>query len=171
MQPADGLCFSVLIETLGGLDNNLQGFNLRMNALAVLRMLVIALPLTGCAGVDSAKSPRDTYNVEVSYEDAFKRAQEQAEYCLRGDTLYPIVASIDTQARRARVQVLDNFAGSQWARFDIVATGPKSSTIEGAVAGINIWDYAALRAMRAAIEFGVPSCTDYMPLERKSIRK
>jgi len=130
----------------------------------------VVTALVGCGGIISS-TPKDVYSVPVAYDVAMKSAQAQAEYCLRGVTQYPVIALLDSSAQTAQVKVVDTFVGSVWAQFDIVATGPQSSRVTGSVAGQNIWNYGALRAMHAAIEFGVPSCTDYMPPEEKIIKK
>ena len=101
-----------------------------------------------------------------------KRAQAQADYCLRGITQYPVIVSSDATKRQSQLRVIDTIAGSSWAKIDAVSTTGQSSEVTMIMAGVSLWDQSAMRAMRAAIEFGLPSCKDYMPAaEPKSVKK
>jgi hypothetical protein len=61
------------------------------------------------------------------------------------------------------VAATGGLGGSRYAQVDIRALDDKNSEVTTTVAGLNIWDTPALAAMRAALQFGVSTCTDYMP--------
>ena len=125
--------------------------------------LLWALPavLAGCGSVGSG-SPGETFRAPVSYQDVYRRAVDQANYCLRGVTGYPVSGGVDTAARTSQVLVKGDL-GNSLALVDARALDDNSSEVSVKVAGFNLWDAKAVSAMKGAILFGVPSCTNYMP--------
>ena len=127
------------------------------------KWLMWALPaiLAGCGGVGSG-SPGETFRVPVPYQDVYRRAVDQADYCLRSVTEYPVTGGVDTAARTSQMVVKSGLFGIL-AQVDARAVDDNSSEVTVKVAGFNIWDDKAVSAMKGAILFGVPSCTNYMP--------
>ena len=127
------------------------------------KWLMWALPaiLAGCGSVGSG-SPGETFRVPVPYQDVYRRAVAQADYCLRGVTQYPVTGGVDAAARSSQVVVKGDVI-STLAQVDARAIDDNSSEVTVRVAGFNIWDAKAVSAMKSAIQFGVPSCTNYMP--------
>lgn len=119
--------------------------------------------LAGCTGINPASDPKSTLIVPVDYKQVYERAQAQAEYCWRGVTNYPIRGQIDEVNRTASVYVTGMMGSSRMAQVDIRAIDGQSSEVSIAVIGLNIWDQAAVKAMREVVQFGVPTCTSYMP--------
>ena len=127
------------------------------------KWLMWALPaiLAGCGGVGSG-SPGETFRVPVPYQDVYRRAVDQADYCLRGVTGYPVTGGVAPAARTSQGGVKGAVI-SVLAQVDVRAIDDNSSEVTVKVAGFNIWNVKAVSAMKSAIQFGVPSCTDYMP--------
>ena len=98
----------------------------------------------------------------VPYQDVYRRAVDQADYCLRSVTEYPVTGGVDTAARTSQMVVKSGLFGIL-AQVDARAVDDNSSEVTVKVAGFNIWDDKAAKAMKGAILFGVPSCTNYMP--------
>ena len=124
---------------------------------------LIPVLLAGCMGLDSNSSPKDTFTVPVSYDQVFLRARDQAERCWRGTTGYPLGGGVNTANQTAQLYVSGDFGTGRMGQVDARALSSTSSEVTVTVWGINIWDRAALAAMHEVIEFGVPTCTSYMP--------
>ncbi len=127
------------------------------------KWLMWALPaiLAGCGGAGSG-SPGETFRVPVPYQEVYRRAVDQAEYCLRSIAGYPVTGGVDTAARTSQMLVKGGLLGIL-AQVDARGLDDNSSEVTVKTAGINIWDVHAVRAMKDAIQFGVPSCSSYMP--------
>lgn len=125
--------------------------------------LMWALPaiLAGCGGIGSG-SPGQTFRVPVTYQEVYRRAVDQADFCLRGVTRYPVTGGVDPATRTSQMVVKGDVVGPV-AQVDARALDDNSSEVTVKVAGFNIWDAKAVSAMKGAIQFGVPSCTNYMP--------
>jgi len=54
-------------------------------------------------------------------------------------------------------------SGTLLAEIELNAIGAEKTNVLISMWGVDIWDQAAIDAMKAAIQFGVPSCTDYFP--------
>ena len=132
--------------------------------LARLKWLLCLTPffMAGCMGLDPNTSPRDTFTVEVGYEEVYRRAYEQAQRCWQTDTGYPIGGRIDQATRTAQLYVTGDLGG-RLGQVDVSAKSATTSEVTVIVWGVNVWDSAALRAMKEVIQFGVPTCTSYMP--------
>jgi hypothetical protein len=111
------------------------------------KWLAVVMPVltAGCVGISSSSSPKDTFTLP------------------RNDGEFPIKGQLDTATRTAQVAVTGGLGGSRYGQVDIRALDDQNSEITTTVAGLNIWDTPALSAMRAALQFGVSTCTDYMP--------
>jgi hypothetical protein len=129
------------------------------------------LLLAGCMGLDSNSSPKETFTVPVSYEQVYLRARDQAERCWRGETGYPLGGGVNSANRTAQLYVSGDFGSGRMGQVDARALSETSSEVTVTVWGINIWDRAALAAMHEVIEFGVPTCTSYMPQNPIVIQK
>ena len=132
------------------------------------KWLALVMPLfaTGCIGINSSSSPKETFTLQRSYQDAYKLATLQALQCWGNDGEFPIKGQLDTATRTAQVAVTGGLGGSHYGQVDIRALDNQNSEITTIVAGINIWDASAISAMQAALQFGVPTCTNYMPSAR-----
>jgi hypothetical protein len=129
------------------------------------KWLAVVMPVltAGCVGISSSGSPKDTFTLPRAYQEAYKLATLQAQQCWGNDGEFPIKGQLDTATRTAQVAATGGLGGSRYAQVDIRALDDQNSEITTTVAGLNIWNTPALSAMRAALQFGVPSCTDYMP--------
>lgn len=127
------------------------------------KWLLWTLPaiLAGCGGV-GPNTPGETFRAPVPYQEVYRRAVDQADYCLRGETEYPVTGGVDTAARTSQMVVKGDLIGLL-AQVDARAIDDNSSEVTVKLAGFNIWDAKAGNAMKSAILFGVPSCTNYMP--------
>jgi hypothetical protein len=132
-------------------------------------LLFVSL-LAGCVGIDSKSSPKNTFTVDVSFEEVYRRANEQAERCWRTDTGYPIGGSINQATKTAQLYVTGDLGG-RVGQVDAIARSEKSSEVTITVWGIGPWGPEALWAMKEVIQFGVPTCTSYMPRDSYQILK
>ena len=137
------------------------------------KWLVGLVPLlaSGCIGINSGSSPKETFVLQRSYQEAYKLATLQAQQCWANDGEFPIKGQLDTTTRTAQVSVMSGLGGSRYGQVDIRALDDKNTEITTTVAGINIWDAAAISAMHAALQFGVSTCTNYMPSARPTNKK
>jgi len=132
------------------------------------KRLVVLVPLlaSGCIGINSGSSPKETFTLPRTYQEAYKLATLQAQQCWSNDGEFPIKGQLDTATRTAQVAVTGGLGGSHYGQVEIRALDDKNSEITTTVAGINIWDAAAIAAMHSALQFGVSTCTNYMPSAR-----
>lgn len=132
------------------------------------RWLAVLVPVlaTGCIGINAGSSPKETFALPRTYQEAYKIATLQAQQCWSNDGEFPIKGQLDTATRTALVAVTGGLAGSHYGQVDIRALDDQNSEITTTVAGINIWDAAAISAMKSALQFGVSTCTNYMPSAR-----
>jgi hypothetical protein len=138
-----------------------------------LKWLAVVMPLlgAGCIGINSSSSPKETFVLPRAYQEAYKLATLQAQQCWAKDGEYPIKGQLDTAARTAQVAVTDGLSGSRLSQVDIRALDDQNSEVTTTVVGINIWDAAAISAMHSALQFGVSTCTNYMPSARPANKK
>ncbi len=139
-----------------------------MNSKWLLSML--PLVLMGCIGIDSKSSPTNTFTVEVGFEEVYRRAYAQAERCWRTDTGYPIGGGINQAAKTSELYVTGDMGG-RLGQVDAAARTEKSSEVTVTVWGVGTWGPEALQAMKEVIQFGVPTCTSYMPRDSYQILK
>src|SRR5690606_40484501 len=100
---------------------------------------------------------------QPSYRDASPGATAQARRCLQSTGAYTVHGQMDDTARTALVRVEAPFTGDDVTRVQIAATGERQSKVDIAMWGRGIWNEDAVRAMREAIIYGLPSCVAYMP--------
>lgn len=132
----------------------------------MLKKLSVAFLITLLAGCGSASfnsALSTTYISKVNYQDVFERAREQANYCWRTETGYPVVAELNSTNKTAFVAVTGLFGSSRMAELTAREVEGNSTEVKIAVDGVSVWNAGAIRAMKDAVEFGVPSCTSYMP--------
>lgn len=139
-----------------------------MNFKLILPLLIFLM--TGCAGIDSKSSPTTTFTTGVGYEEVFQRAYAQAERCWRTDTGYPIGGGINQANQTAQLYVTGDLGG-RLGQVDAVSLKDKSSDVTITVWGVGTWGPEALQAMKEVIQFGVPTCTSYMPRDSYQILK
>ncbi len=139
-----------------------------MNSKWLLSLL--PLVLMGCMGIDSKSSPTNTFTVDVGFEEVYRRAHEQAERCWRTDTGYPIGGGVNQATKTSQLYVTGDIGG-RLGQVDARATAAKSSEVTITVWGVGAWGPDALQAMKEVIQFGVPTCTSYMPRDSYQILK
>jgi hypothetical protein len=140
-----------------------------MNLKCLLSFLPFFL-LAGCGGLDSSSSPKNTFTVDITFDEVYKRAYAQAEYCWRTDTGYPIGGGINQANKTSQLYVTGDLGG-RVGQVDARARSEKSSEVTVTVWGIDPWGPQALWAMKEVIQFGVPTCTSYMPRDSYQILK
>lgn len=125
----------------------------------------LALGLAGCSlGIGAGSdSPTLVFKTDFSYQEAYGFAREQAELCLLGKESYALRGNVDTAGKTAQVRVTAPFTDNDMARVEIKASGEQSADVTVTMWGVGIWNAAAARAMRDAVQYGVPSCTAFMP--------
>ena len=123
----------------------------------------VALLLAGCAGINSAKSPAQTFEVDVPVKTAYERALAQTKMCLVTKDDFPLTSQIDADEAFAFVRVNMTMTDTLLSNVRIVAQSPSRSRVSVQMWGVDVWDMSAVDAMQAAIEFGVPSCVNYFP--------
>jgi hypothetical protein len=133
-----------------------------------VKWVALAMPVltAGCIGINSNSSPKETFALPRPYQEAYKIATLQAQQCWSNDGEFPIKGQLDTATRTAQLAVTGGLGGSRYGQVEIRALDDQNSEITTTVAGINIWDAAAISAMQAALQFGVSTCTNYMPSAR-----
>ena len=117
----------------------------------------------GCAGVNPSTSPSSEFVVQVPVETAYNRAIAQSQYCLVTVDRFPLTAFLATDKQSASVRINMTLTGTLLSDVGIRAEGPDRSRVVVRMWGVDVWDSTAVSAMQAAIEFGVPSCTNYFP--------
>ncbi|MEI8400208.1 MAG: hypothetical protein WCG12_05335 [Alcaligenaceae bacterium] len=136
------------------------------------KWLAVVLPwlATGCVGISNT-SPKETFALPRAYQEAYQIATLQAQQCWDSDGEFRIKGHLDTATRTAQVYVPAGLGGGRYGQVDIRALDDQNSEITTTVADINIWDRAAISAMHAALQFGVSTCTNYMPSARPAAKK
>lgn len=126
--------------------------------------VVAAVGLTACStGLSDGGGLRDSFTVQSNYQEAYQAAKSQAERCLRGTGAYTVHGQLDETARTGLVRVEAAFTGEDVTRVRVAATDERHSQVEIAMWGRGLWNRDAVRAMREAIIYDVPSCVGYMP--------
>jgi hypothetical protein len=132
------------------------------------KWLAVLVPMfaMGCIGINPSGSPKETFTLPRAYQDVYKLATLQAQQCWSNDGEFPVKGQLDATARTAQVYVTGGLGGSRYGQVDIRALDDQNSEITTTVSGINMWDVAAISAMQSALQFGVSTCTNYMPSAR-----
>lgn len=125
--------------------------------------LIGPIVLSGCLGIDASSSPKDSFAVPVSFQEVFARAQAQAKECWSADGEFPVKSSIDHASGTARVWVTGILGSTPYAQVDIRALGERNTEVVAMVMGMNMWNRASLSALHEVMQFGVPTCSSYMP--------
>jgi len=128
-----------------------------------LAVTTIALCLSGCVGIKPGESPSVQFSVDIPLKEAYQRAMEQTQYCLVTHDKFPVISSMDPDEKQAQIQVVLDFRSAVVAQVDMRALGKERTEVDVIMSGVNVWNSTAVRAMQAAIQFGVPSCIDYFP--------
>jgi len=121
------------------------------------------LMMAGCAGVVVGKTPSTAFDVPINVQTAYDRTIAQAKYCLLTKDNFPLTAQISPDRQSANVNVRMSVTGTLLAEIELNAIGPDKTNVSISMWGVDIWDQSAIDAMKAAIQFGVSSCTDYFP--------
>jgi len=134
--------------------------------------LGLCVALSACAprGVDAETALHDAFEVPVSYQTSYQRARNQFERCLRGDSGHAVQGRVDASGRSAQVSVQAPFTRSPLARVDLRALDGERTRVAVALWGINVWNGAALVALRDAMTLGITGCRSYMPVGRDTDR-
>lgn len=127
--------------------------------------------LAGCTGISPGRSPSETYTFPVPYEQAYQSAIAMSEQCLRTVTQYPVISTINRQARTAQVAVTGLMDRARYAQVDIRAIDDKRTEVKITMWGESIWGHEAILSMRDSIEFGVPTCFSSMPTQQSVINR
>ena len=132
---------------------------------AIAAALTLGAGLAGCAvgTAPGAGAVNGDYKVNVYYLDAYRSAIAQSERCLLGQGGYRVVNEVDEGQRKATVRVLAPFSDSEMSSVTITGADTKSSDVRITMWGKSIWNTDALRAMREAVVYGLPSCVAFMP--------
>lgn len=126
-------------------------------------LLSIAL-LTGCAiGIKPGQSPSAQMTVPFDVQTVYDRALAQTRYCLVTEDNFPVKASLSSDRRSGQIEVLMSFTHSVLSKVEMQAVTNSSTRVDIQMWGENVWDQTAIDAMKAAIEFGTPSCVNYFP--------
>lgn len=125
--------------------------------------LLCVLALAGCAGITPGKSPSVEFTVPLTVKQTYDRAMAQTQYCLVTNDQFPVKADIAADGQQAQIEVLMTFTSEVMARVNMQAQSASSTRVNVQMWGESVWDQSAVDAMQAAIQFGVPSCTNYFP--------
>ena len=141
--------------------------------LTKLKWFSIFLPflLEGCVGIDMKTSPKEVFTLPVAYQDLYQRATLQAQNCWSANNECPIKGELNTASRTAQVSITGELGRSRYGQVDIRGLDDKSSEITVVVSDINIWNIASIAAMREALQFGVSTCSSYMPIAKPSTKR
>ena len=125
--------------------------------------LIGPILLTGCLGVNPTSSPKDSFTVPVSFQEVFDRAKAQAQECWSAGGEFPVKSSIDQANGSARVWVTGILGSTPYAQVDMRSLGERNTEVVATVMGVNMWNRASLSALHEVMQFGVPTCSSYMP--------
>ncbi|WP_370523886.1 BPTD_2524 family lipoprotein [Neopusillimonas aestuarii] len=122
-------------------------------------VLSIVVALAGCSGIEPGKTyPSEAFNVSVTYQEAYRRAQSHGHECLStfvtsGD-LYT-----DNQTGIVRVSIPKfMYTGRESLKVNVSATGESSAKVVATVDNVGVFDQRQLEAIRKTIESGSPNC-------------
>ncbi|MFO7746817.1 MAG: hypothetical protein R6V42_03305 [Orrella sp.] len=121
------------------------------------------IALAGCTGAVVGETPSAEFVVPISLEEAYERALAQTNYCLVTEDKFPVTAKIADDQKSANITVRMSMSGTRLADMSMQAIDTKKTDVLVNMWGVNVWDQTAVDAMKAAIEFGVTSCTNYFP--------
>ncbi|MEO6984369.1 MAG: hypothetical protein ABI155_03405 [Paralcaligenes sp.] len=131
-----------------------------------MRLLVFGLAgaalLSGCAiGIQPGQSPSDSYTVARDYQTVYKRAEDQADQCLRGKNAYSVQATLNQDARSGVVSVVAPLGAAVVARTELKAIDATHTQVSQIVWGYTPWDKNALDAMRESVRMDTTVCFAY----------
>ncbi|MEI7568864.1 MAG: hypothetical protein WCJ34_05405 [Alcaligenaceae bacterium] len=133
--------------------------------------VLAAFLVTGCIGIDTKTSPKDTFVLPRAYQELYQLAKLQVQQCWSdGDTL-PVKGQLDIATRTAQVWVVGGLGGVRYGQIDIRALDDKNSEISTYAVDADIWNRASVAAVHEALQFGVPTCSTYMPGVRAPSKK
>jgi hypothetical protein len=124
--------------------------------------LLAAGLLSGCVGGIQGNSPSVSYTVPRDYLTVYRRAQDQAQKCLRGENAYGVQGRLDRASRSGSVDVVAPFGGKVMARTRFQALDAGHTRVTQSVWGQSIWDGKALSAMRESVLMDTSVCTAYL---------
>ncbi|TAL91408.1 MAG: hypothetical protein EPN46_10135 [Candidimonas sp.] len=118
--------------------------------------------LSGCAiGIQPGQSPSVSYTVARDYQTVYRRAEDQADHCLRGKNAYTVQATLNRDARSGVVAVVAPLGAGIVARTELKAIDAKHTHVSQIVWGHTPWDRAALDAMRESVRLDTTVCFAY----------
>lgn len=126
-----------------------------MRLLAVLGVMVLA----GCSGIEPGQTyPTETFDVPVTYQEAYRRAQAHGHECL---STFDTNGDLYTDNRTGVVRVsIPKFmyTGRESLRVNVAAKGESSTAVTATVDNVGVFDRRQLAALKKTIESGSPSC-------------
>ena len=138
------------------------GMGIKLKLFSVMAAFLV----TGCIGIDTKTSPKETFVLPRAYQELYQLAKLQVQQCWSDDGELPVKGQLDPATRTAQVWVVGGFGGARYGQIDIRALDDKNSEITTYAVDLNIWNRASVAAVREALQFGVPSCSTYMPSAR-----
>lgn len=126
-------------------------------------VLGLVVLIAGCTGAVIGQSPSVQFDVPIGIQTAYERTIEQTKQCLVTEDNFPMTAEMSPDRQSAGVRVRMSMTGTLLADIKMRALDANQTNVLVTMWGLNVWDQSAVDAMKAAIEFGVPSCIDYFP--------
>lgn len=123
--------------------------------------LLAAGLLSGCAMGIQQGSPSVSYTVARDYLTVYRRAEDQAQKCLRGQNAYSVRGRLDRTSRSGRVDVVAPLGGAVMARTQLQAVDAQHTRVTQSVWGRLVWDPKALDAMHESVRLDTSVCTVY----------
>lgn len=121
--------------------------------------IVAAALVAGCSGIEPGKNyPSETFVVPITYQEAYRRAQEQGRECLStfetsGD-LYT-----DNQTGVVRVQIPKFlYTGRESLRTEITRLLDDRTEVKVTADGVGVFDAKQIASVKRSIEAGKPIC-------------
>lgn len=124
-----------------------------MKSICIVAMVLF---LGGCAlGIkdDDTRTVHAKFDVPVTYQEAYRRADAYARQCHPGDVtgnVYP-----DNQTAIARIVAVN---GKDLERVHLAARADSGTDVSIDAWGVGVWDQRELAAAQKAIETGHPAC-------------
>jgi hypothetical protein len=115
------------------------------------------MSLAGCAtGIDAGgDNPTATFDVNVGYQQAYRRVDAQATVCKLGK----VNGSVHSDTRTASLRVVESFLSSATIqRVDFKEIAPGKTQVTVTVWGGGGWDKSQIDTVRKSIEGETPVC-------------
>lgn len=127
--------------------------------------VVVAVALNGCAlGIkeDGSNALHDSFHVDATYQEAFRRADAFARHCHTSTNLlassFNVSGNLYTDKQFGEVRINVPSAGRDLEIIKVSAAQGGGSNVSVATWDRNVWDAREMAAVRKSIESGTPSC-------------